>query len=179
MSVAFFLGAVVFGFIGVYLSKSLNFKAALPSTKSITVDNIHEASSHSPLSTSASNDDLRLWSEDAALRSFQLHKKIEDYIATHQNHLASLLSYSLQVLDSALRLYGPEGIYLAFNGGKDATIVAELYCATLAKHYQHRVKVIGTRPRAVFFQGSSQDELFKEQIAFLQERVQTMDLASQ
>lgn len=33
-------------------------------------------------------------------------------------------------------LYGPEGTYMSFNGGKDATVVINIYVAVLADYYR-------------------------------------------
>lgn len=42
------------------------------------------------------------------------------------------LAAGLEVLDAALRLLGPDGLVVAFNGGKDATVVLHLARAAMA-----------------------------------------------
>ncbi|ORZ05693.1 hypothetical protein BCR41DRAFT_312085 [Lobosporangium transversale] len=41
--------------------------------------------------------------------------------------------HAVQVIEEALRLYGPQSISLSFNGGKDCTVILHLYIAVLYK----------------------------------------------
>ncbi|KAF9344469.1 FAD1 flavin adenine dinucleotide synthetase [Mortierella sp. AD094] len=41
--------------------------------------------------------------------------------------------HAVQVIEEALKRYGPQGISLSFNGGKDCTVILHLYIAVLYK----------------------------------------------
>ncbi|KAI8600621.1 hypothetical protein EDD21DRAFT_395639 [Dissophora ornata] len=41
--------------------------------------------------------------------------------------------HAVQVIEEALQRYGPQGIALSFNGGKDCTVILHLYVAVLYK----------------------------------------------
>ncbi|KAF9201572.1 FAD1 flavin adenine dinucleotide synthetase [Haplosporangium sp. Z 27] len=41
--------------------------------------------------------------------------------------------HAVQVIEEALKRYGPQGISLSFNGGKDCTVILHLYVAVLYK----------------------------------------------
>lgn len=53
---------------------------------------------------------------------------------TSQNPPMKHALRSLETLESALRLHTPENICVAFNGGKDATVVLHLTLAAIAHH---------------------------------------------
>mmetsp|Transcript_10038 Transcript_10038/g.18092 ORF Transcript_10038/g.18092 Transcript_10038/m.18092 type:complete len:303 (+) Transcript_10038:1555-2463(+) len=61
----------------------------------------------------------------------------------HQTHhflqidadLLDKINESLQILVSAIHMYTPQKVSIAFNGGKDATVVLHLYRAALAHYY--------------------------------------------
>eukprot|EP01053_Blabericola_migrator_P007244 Blabericola_migrator_1__7243@NODE_367_length_9377_cov_157_637487_g294_i0_p5_GENE_NODE_367_length_9377_cov_157_637487_g294_i0NODE_367_length_9377_cov_157_637487_g294_i0_p5_ORF_typecomplete_len315_score41_23PAPS_reduct/PF01507_19/9_6e26_NODE_367_length_9377_cov_157_637487_g294_i08131757 len=86
----------------------------------------------------------------------------------------SSLRKSLEVLKSALRLYGSQGVIAAFNGGKDATIVLDLMCAVLAHHYQLHTALPRIKPRAVYFLQRAEE--FNDLVDFVEERRVIYDL---
>mmetsp|Transcript_21013 Transcript_21013/g.29337 ORF Transcript_21013/g.29337 Transcript_21013/m.29337 type:complete len:211 (+) Transcript_21013:109-741(+) len=54
--------------------------------------------------------------------------------------IAGAISRSLDIMLQAFRLYGPEGVIVSFNGGKDAVVVMHLARAALAKYKRDRAK---------------------------------------
>eukprot|EP01055_Gregarina_sp_Pseudo9_P004279 Gregarina_sp_Pseudo_9__4278@NODE_442_length_2821_cov_67_168943_g418_i0_p2_GENE_NODE_442_length_2821_cov_67_168943_g418_i0NODE_442_length_2821_cov_67_168943_g418_i0_p2_ORF_typecomplete_len327_score26_16PAPS_reduct/PF01507_19/1_3e28_NODE_442_length_2821_cov_67_168943_g418_i013142294 len=84
------------------------------------------------------------------------------------------LQQAIDVIKTTFRLYGTRGVAAAFNGGKDATIVLDLYTAALANHYQANPDVPKLRPRAVYFleQGSE----FRDVEEFVEAKRKELDL---
>ncbi|GMI60049.1 hypothetical protein ScalyP_jg1225 [Parmales sp. scaly parma] len=73
---------------------------------------------------------VRTWSSLAQSRALSLHTKL----ISAPSSLYSPYSKALAHLGSAIRLYGPENIYVSYNGGKDAVVVEVLYRLALAVH---------------------------------------------
>lgn len=69
---------------------------------------------------------------------------------------------ALDVLDDALRLYGPRHIYSSFNGGKDAVVIMHLLRASTAKFSKDRKE--SHRPQLVYFAVSDE---FPEVLDFI------------
>eukprot|EP01057_Protomagalhaensia_wolfi_P006156 Protomagalhaensia_wolfi_Nauph_80__6155@NODE_8_length_5760_cov_41_165705_g6_i0_p3_GENE_NODE_8_length_5760_cov_41_165705_g6_i0NODE_8_length_5760_cov_41_165705_g6_i0_p3_ORF_typecomplete_len305_score37_53PAPS_reduct/PF01507_19/1_6e03PAPS_reduct/PF01507_19/2_1e27_NODE_8_length_5760_cov_41_165705_g6_i035394453 len=84
------------------------------------------------------------------------------------------LQKSLDAVKTSIRLYGTQGVISAFNGGKDATIVLDLYCAVLADHYHNHPDLIRVQPKAVYFLEKSEE--FENVLAFVEDQRQRMDL---
>lgn len=51
----------------------------------------------------------------------------DGYIAQHINH-------ALDILNDAIRLYGPKQLFSSYNGGKDADVIMHLLRAAMAKY---------------------------------------------
>ena len=71
---------------------------------------------------------------------------------------------ALDVLDDALRLYGPQHIYSSFNGGKDAVVIMHLLRASIAKYSKDRKEA--HRPQLVYFAVSDE---FPEVLEFIEQ----------
>ncbi|KAI0566816.1 FAD synthetase [Gracilaria domingensis] len=82
---------------------------------------------------------------------------------------------ALNTLDSAFRLYGPQNIAVAFNGGKDATVVMHLARAALANWCQKN----GTYAELhCLYMCASQEEQFSEVNSFIREQVSAYKLSA-
>ena len=79
--------------------------------------------------------------------------------------LASKLTDSLNILDDALRLYGPDKVVSSFNGGKDAVVIMHLLRAAVA-NYASRKSMDGNniRPKFIYF---AIDDEFPEIIEYI------------
>eukprot|EP00908_Phaeocystis_cordata_P005639 Transcript_16138.p1 GENE.Transcript_16138~~Transcript_16138.p1 ORF type:complete len:597 (+),score=270.45 Transcript_16138:78-1793(+) len=86
--------------------------------------------------------------------------------AAEESTLGRGLKQGLGVVGQALRLYGPDKVVTAFNGGKDAVVVLHLVRAALAHHRQQHPAASGARQRVIFFE---QKDEFPEVAAFLKE----------
>lgn len=86
----------------------------------------------------------------------------------------SSLEQAVNAIKTSLRLYGTRGVVVAFNGGKDATVILDLYTALLADHYRRHPTLPRFRPRAVYFLELSSE--FKDVKDFVEERQKTLDL---
>lgn len=82
---------------------------------------------------------------------------------------SALLRSSIDVLKAAIRLYGPEGVVLSFNGGKDACVVLHLLRAVhgwYCKAYPSIDPDHEPRLRAIYFESNSD---FSEVSQFVKE----------
>ena len=82
--------------------------------------------------------------------------------ATEENLLARALARGLGVMKDAFRLYGPERLVTAFNGGKDAVVILHLSLVALAAH--NKATNGAARLRVIFFET---DDEFPEIDAFV------------
>jgi len=78
------------------------------------------------------------------------------------------IAQGLEVLDSALRLLGPDGLLVAFNGGKDATVILHLARAAMAG-----LSPEDRRPLRVMYLPS--DDEFPEVEAFVKSTTDSLD----
>ncbi|EWM21421.1 fad synthetase [Nannochloropsis gaditana] len=79
-------------------------------------------------STSASGQDRGAY--DDALTLYKTLRADDDSSMADKVHTA------LDVVEQALRLYGPSHVFASYNGGKDAVVVMHLLRAALARHVQ-------------------------------------------
>ena len=56
--------------------------------------------------------------------------------------LAPVVHGALDVLDGALRVFGPSRVFASFNGGKDAVVILHLLRAAITKFQQARTRHI-------------------------------------
>mmetsp|Transcript_8842 Transcript_8842/g.33391 ORF Transcript_8842/g.33391 Transcript_8842/m.33391 type:complete len:238 (+) Transcript_8842:517-1230(+) len=85
--------------------------------------------------------------------------------------LAGLLTESLRILTDAYRLFGLDGVFTSFNGGKDAVVIMQLSRAVFAKACVQAGRI--ERARMIFFE--LQDE-FEEVEDFVRDSHKTCDL---
>jgi FAD synthetase len=78
--------------------------------------------------------------------------------------IGSAVHTALDVLDDALRLYGPEQVYSSYNGGKDAVVIMHLLRASVAKYSSDKGEA--HRPMLVYFAVSDE---FPEVLEFIAE----------
>lgn len=103
-------------------------------------------------------------------QAYHLYIDLADFSATFPP-----LQKAMRTLDSAFRLYTPDNVAVAFNGGKDATVVMHLARASMANWCKqnmtpaklHCLYMLGTR-----------EEQFSEVTAFVHEQVSAYDLAA-
>ena len=62
--------------------------------------------------------------------SLQLYKRL---VECEDSTIRAAIGQSIDVLTQAFRLYGPRGVFVSFNGGKDAVVIMHLARAALAK----------------------------------------------
>lgn len=80
-------------------------------------------------------------------------------------YISSAINSSLDILASALRLYGPQKLIASFNGGKDAVVIMHLLRAALAKYY-HDKNIPEKSPQFVYFAVKNE---FPEVLTFINE----------
>lgn len=94
----------------------------------------------------------------------------QQFRAYNDTQLAPALHFSLDVLASALRLYGPHRLISSFNGGKDAVVVMHLLRAAVAKYsHDHHLQTGSNtiiQPSFIYF--AITDE-FPEVLSFIDE----------
>lgn len=82
---------------------------------------------------------------------------------------------SLSTLVSAFRLYGCRNVCVAFNGGKDATIVLYLTLAALSRHISHlkesSIESDSTLLHCLYLEGGNAEDNFEEVDSFVRETV--------
>ncbi|KAF9170085.1 3'-phosphoadenosine 5'-phosphosulfate sulfotransferase [Mortierella sp. AD011] len=62
-------------------------------------------------------------------------------------HCWKSVRHAVQVIEEALERYGPQGISLSFNGGKDCTVILHLYIAVLYKLHGTKIERTETSPQ--------------------------------
>ena len=95
-----------------------------------------------------------------------------DYLQSiTDEHLAAKIRHSFNVLEQCLTKYTPDQIVVAFNGGKDCTVVLHQYSLVLREKYAHLSK----KPtlRALFIHNKPQ---FDSVLQFIDECVQRYDI---
>lgn len=102
--------------------------------------------------------------------AYELYSRMRALNATDTN-LGKVVHSALDVLEQAIRLYGPQNVYSSFNGGKDAVVIMHLLRATLSK-YSHD-KNTPYQPILVYF--AIADE-FPEVLQFIQETEMSYNL---
>ena len=126
------------------------------------------------------------WSHCAIVDSYNLYNRINEYInssplledtpacRTSAADLSCHLREALDCLAGAFRTLGPRNVMVAFNGGKDATVVFHLFRACLAAHYvevecqdQDVAELSVPAPGAVYFRYPDE---FAEMITFAKEQ---------
>ena len=80
--------------------------------------------------------------------------------------LVKELNFSLNLLDDALRLYGPEKVISSYNGGKDAVVIMHLLRAAVANYTRKRASGIIYRPKLMYFAVENE---FPEILKFIDE----------
>ncbi|KAH0475565.1 MAG: hypothetical protein KVP17_005091 [Porospora cf. gigantea B] len=129
------------------------------------------------------------WSHCAIVDSYNLYNRINEYInssplledtpacRTSAADLSCHLREALDCLAGAFRTLGPRNVMVAFNGGKDATVVFHLFRACLAAHYvevecqdQDVAELSVPAPGAVYFRYPDE---FAEMITFAKEQTIT------
>ncbi len=88
------------------------------------------------------------------------------------------LHRALDTLDAALRLYGPGRLAVAFNGGKDATVVLHLTRASIA-HWARETDVPAPPVSCLYLPPGAPATDFPELVSFVRETVQKFKLSAQ
>ena len=86
--------------------------------------------------------------------------------------LAPVVHGALDVLDGALRVFGPSRVFASFNGGKDAVVILHLLRAALARHHAE-CNTTRVAPRVVYFEHPDE---FEEVRDFVHETARALDL---
>ena len=126
------------------------------------------------------------WSHCSIVDSYNLYNRIHEYInhspllgdtstcRTSSADLSCHLREAFDCLAGAFRTLGPRNVMVAFNGGKDATVVFHLFRACLAAHYvevecqgQDVAELSVPAPGAVYFR--CPDE-FADMVTFAEEQ---------
>ncbi|CAF0816051.1 unnamed protein product [Didymodactylos carnosus] len=81
----------------------------------------------------------------------------EDYIEKHKTDFSTKLLHSLNVLNECLHRYDPSQITVGFNGGKDCTLVLNLYSYVLKRRYSSSSSP--PKLRALFIRNHQQFEV--------------------
>ncbi|GAA5858242.1 hypothetical protein JCM1840_001109, partial [Sporobolomyces johnsonii] len=72
---------------------------------------------------------------DADHRRFSLQDSLAVYaLASQDSPLGHKVKHALDIIDKAIRDYGPDQVALSFNGGKDCTVLVHLFAASLLHH---------------------------------------------
>lgn len=88
------------------------------------------------------------------------------------------LQKAMDTLDAALRLYGPARLAVAFNGGKDATVVLHLTRASVA-HWARERDVPVPSISCLYLPPGAPASDFPELVSFVRETVDQFNLSSQ
>jgi FAD synthetase len=123
----------------------------------------------------------RPWSPSAYLSACSLYDRL---IASEDPSLKEAITKSLDDLNGAYRLYGPEFVVGSYNGGKDAVAIMHLQRAAHAHFYREMQRkasssssstqlIVPIAPRVVYF--DNPDE-FPEVSSLLDETVEGFDL---
>lgn len=123
----FFLSVIVLG-AALLLSPAACFAIIPTSLSSLSSKDTWNLKTSRHLSSNnmqhQTSDDSSAYSLYTALRNISVDEPI----------LGKAVHTALDVLDNALRLYGPENVYSSFNGGKDAVVIMHLLRASVAKY---------------------------------------------
>lgn len=93
------------------------------------------------------------------------------FTTSQDAYISSQIHQALRVLSDAFRLYGANGVFTSFNGGKDAVVIMHLCRAALANYCVAKKHI--SRPRLVFFESDSE---FEEIHEFVNESETTWNL---
>eukprot|EP01071_Lankesteria_metandrocarpae_P008608 Lankesteria_metandrocarpae@DN5003_c0_g1_i1.p2 len=114
-------------------------------------------------------------SSQSSVSNSPVTSKQECYCAIVQRRYTSVAcKHAFRVLNDTLRLFGPAGISVAFNGGKDAVVCAALYAAALANFYCVNKEIQRDKPTAVYFRSDTETH-FPEVDEFVERFCQRMD----
>ncbi|CAN8075620.1 unnamed protein product [Agarophyton chilense] len=100
----------------------------------------------------------------------RLYKSIVEQASTH-----AYIRKALETLDSAFRLYSPENVAVAFNGGKDATVVMHLARAALANWCNENAT---SAELHCLYMCGAEGEQFSEVNSFVREQVSAYQLSA-
>ena len=123
-----------------------------------------------PANSASAASSARMSAPDEAAEALALYQRLKQD-AEVDTPLGRALKRGLGVCRDALRLYGPDGVVVSFNGGKDAVVILHLMRAALAG----RSEASGSsqRMRIIFFE--MEDE-FPEVASFVRESIQRHNL---
>jgi len=137
------------------------------------------ATSTSTASVSSESEDGQ--DREAYEDALFLYKRMR---ADDDPHISTQLHTALDVVEQALRLYGPSHVFASYNGGKDAVVVMHLLRVALAHYVQaHELDEPSSsssttstvpRPRLVYFEQPSTE--FPEVKALVTQTTQRYDL---
>lgn len=129
---------------------------------------LHAAHNRRSKQDNANTQFLRISSPSAPHSDYSLYVQFIQYAKTF-----SPLQKALDTLDSAFRLYTPQNLAVAFNGGKDATIVMHLARAALANWVVQNHKPATLN--CLYMLGEQSDH-FTEVNSFVEQQVAAYDL---
>jgi FAD synthetase len=137
-----------------------------------------------PIPSAVTTDNARGQHREAYEDALSLYKRMR---ADDDPYMSTQLHTALDVVEQALRLYGPSHVFASYNGGKDAVVVMHLLRVALAHHVQaHELDEPSfssspsslppsiPRPRLVYFEQPSTE--FPEVKSLVTQTTQRYDL---
>lgn len=114
----------------------------------------------------------RVMEQAAYEDALTLYRRLRD---DSDAYISAKVGSALDVLEQAIRLYGPAGVFGSYNGGKDAVVVMHLMRAALANHASQDPQWAGgcPRPRLIYF---AQPNEFPEVASLVEETSMDYDL---
>ncbi|RIA89860.1 hypothetical protein C1645_771250 [Glomus cerebriforme] len=68
-------------------------------------------------------------------RFSKIYEAVYELAASNQS-ISEKITHALDVMEESLKRYGPNGVSLSFNGGKDCVVLLHLFAAVYYKYFQ-------------------------------------------